>query len=188
MVFDFQMGRGRVGPAAFLQGFRGVLQGDGYEAYDKLGEGIEYAGCLSHARRGFVDAAKLAPLDPLPVEVLGRFHQLYEVERESRAAQHPAAQRLARRQQRSVALMAALKARLVAIRQQIMPGTKMAKACDYALGQWSRLEVHLQNGLVDVGNNWCEGGMAPTGAWPQELAAPRECGSRAESGGHRVAP
>ena len=161
VVFDFQMGRGRVGPAAFLQGFRGVLQCDGYEAYDKLGEGIEYAGCLSHARRGFVDAAKLAPLDPLPVEVLGRFHQLYEVERESRAAQDTAAQRLARRQQRSVALMAALKARLVAIRQQIMPGTKLAKACDYALGQWSRLEVYLQNGLVEIDNNWCEGGMRP---------------------------
>ena len=48
----------------------------------------------SSARRGFVDAAKLAPLDPLPVEVLGRFHQLYEVERNSRAAQHTAAQRL----------------------------------------------------------------------------------------------
>ena len=72
-----------------------------------------------------------------------------------------AAQRLARRQQRSVALMAALKARLVAIRQQIMPGTKLAKACDYALGQWSRLEVYLQNGVVEIENNWCEGGMRP---------------------------
>ena len=82
--------------------------------------------------------------------------------------------------------MAALKARLVAIRQQIMPGTKLAKACDYALGQWSRLEVYLQNGLVEIDNHWCEGGMAPPGPWPQELVAPWECGSRAESGGHRV--
>ena len=44
----------------------------------------------SPGRRGFVDAAKLAPLDPLPVEVLGRFQQLYEVERESqRRKTHP---------------------------------------------------------------------------------------------------
>ena len=57
--------------------------------------------------------------------------------------------------------MAALQARLVAIRQQIMPGTKLAKACDYALGQWSRLEVYLQNGVVEIDNNWCEGGMRP---------------------------
>ena len=57
--------------------------------------------------------------------------------------------------------MAALKARLVAMRQQITPGTQLAKACDYALGQWSRLEVYLQNGLVEIDNNWCEGGMRP---------------------------
>jgi transposase len=49
VVVDFQMSRGRDGPAAFLEGFRGILQSDGYSAYDKLGPGIEYAGCLAHA-------------------------------------------------------------------------------------------------------------------------------------------
>ena len=57
--------------------------------------------------------------------------------------------------------MAALKARLVAIRQQITPGTQLAKACDNAQGQWSRLEVVLQNGVVVIDNNWCEGRMRP---------------------------
>ena len=57
--------------------------------------------------------------------------------------------------------MAALKARLVAIRQQITPETKLAKACDYALGQWGRLEVYLQIGVVEFDNNWCEGGISP---------------------------
>jgi hypothetical protein len=59
-VFDFQMGRGRAGPAEFLKGFVGKLQCDGYSAYDQLGEGIVYVGCMAHARRGFVEAAKLA--------------------------------------------------------------------------------------------------------------------------------
>ena len=161
VVFDFQMGRGRVGPEAFLKGFRGVLQCDGYDAYDKLGEGIVYAGCMSHARRGFVDLAKVAPLDPQPVEILGRFHELYEVERKSRDAQETVAQRLARRQTQSVPIMAALKIRLVELRQQSIPGCKLAKACDYVLGQWSRLEVYLSNGLIEIDNNWCEGGMRP---------------------------
>ena len=86
---------------------------------------------------------------------------VYESTGESRAAQYTAAQRLARGPHRSVALMAALKARLVAIRQPIMPGTKLAKACDYGLWQWSGLEVYLQNGVVEIDNNWCEGGMRP---------------------------
>ncbi len=61
VVFDFQMGRSRAGPKEFLKGFRGTLQCDGYSAYADLGPGIVYAGCLAHARRGFVEAAKVAP-------------------------------------------------------------------------------------------------------------------------------
>jgi transposase len=161
VVFDFKMGRGREGPREFLKGFRGTVQSDGYAAYDDLGEGIVYAGCLAHARRGFVDAAKLAPLDPLPTELLAWFGQLYGIEKEARQAGLDAGQRLALRQQKSVALMAALKERLVAIRQQALPGSALAKACDYTLGQWSRLEVFLKDGRLEIDNNWCEGAMRP---------------------------
>ncbi len=48
VIFDFRMGRVRAGPASFLKGFVGTLQSDGYAAYDDLGEGIVYAGCLAH--------------------------------------------------------------------------------------------------------------------------------------------
>ena len=161
VVFDFQMGRGRAGPEAFLAGFRGTLQCDGYAAYDKLGEGIVYAGCLAHVRRGFAEAAKLTPLDPLPVEILGRLGELYAVEAAARTVAATPAERLARRQAQSVPLMAALKTRLVEIRQQLPPGGKLAKACDYALGQWTRLEVYLHDGAIEIDNNWCEGGMRP---------------------------
>ena len=45
VVFDFRMGRSRAGPGAFLRGFRGRLQSDGYRVYANLGEGIVYVGC-----------------------------------------------------------------------------------------------------------------------------------------------
>jgi len=48
VVFDFQMGRGRAGPKKFLEGFRGTVQCDGYDAYADLGPDIVYAGCLAH--------------------------------------------------------------------------------------------------------------------------------------------
>lgn len=161
VVFDFQMGRGREGPKNFLQGFRGKLQCDGYAAYDDLGEGIVYVACLAHVRRGFMDAAKVAPQDPLPAEVIERIRQLYAVEKEARLAGMSPPERWALRQQKSVPIMAALKARLVEIRQAIPPGGKLAKACDYALGQWTRLEEYLKDGRVEADNNWCEGGLRP---------------------------
>jgi transposase len=161
VVFDFQMGRGREGPRRFLKNFRGKLQSDGYAAYDDLGADITYVGCLAHARRGFVDAAKVAPLDRIAPEVITRFGQLYAVEREARAGGFGPDQRLALRQQKSVPVMAALKIRLVEIRQQITPGGKLAQACDYTLNQWSRLEEFLKDGRLEIDNNWCEGAIRP---------------------------
>jgi transposase len=161
VVFDFQMGRGREGPLQFLKHFRGKLQSDGYAAYAKLGEGIIYVGCMSHARRGFVDAAKVAPNDPLPTEVIGQIAKLYAVEEQARLSGLGPQERLAARQRHSAPVMAQLKARLVEIRQQIPPGTKLAQACDYTLGQWSRLEEFLKDGVVEIDNNWCEGAIRP---------------------------
>lgn len=161
VVFDFQMGRGRDGPAGFLKGFQGKLQCDGYAAYDDLGEGISYVGCMAHIRRGFVDAAKLTPLEPLPVEVVQQIGLLYEIERDARTRNLTFDQRLELRLRASQPVMAALKTRLIAIRQQITPASALGKACDYALGQWSRMEVYLTDGEVEIDNNWCEGGMRP---------------------------
>jgi len=46
VMFDFQMGRGREGPRKFLGNYEGILQTDGYSAYDKVG-GAKFirAGC-----------------------------------------------------------------------------------------------------------------------------------------------
>jgi len=161
VIFEFQMGRGRDGPREFLKGFRGKLQSDGYKVYDDLGEGIVYVGCAAHIRRGFVDAAKVKPLDPVPPEIIARFGQLYAVEKEAREGQFSPEARLASRQAKSVPVMAALKTRLIEIRQQIDPGSKLAQACDYALKQWSRLEEYLRDGQIEIDNNWCEGAIRP---------------------------
>jgi transposase len=37
VVFDFRMGRAREGPKQFLEQFEGILQTDGYAAYDHTG-------------------------------------------------------------------------------------------------------------------------------------------------------
>jgi hypothetical protein len=86
------------------------------------------------------------------------------VEAQARQAGLNAAGRQDLRQRQSVPLMAALKTRLAEIRQQIPPVGKLAQACDYALGQWSRREVFLQNGRVEIDNNWCHAadGITPS--------------------------
>ena len=161
VVFQFEMGRGRAGPREFLKNFKGILQSDGYGAYDDLGESIEHLACLAHIRRGFVDAAKLAPEDPLPVELVREFDRLYRIEREAKEQNLGETARRDLRQSQSKPIFEALKLRITQVRQQVTPASKLAKACDYALGQWSRMELYLEHGRVEIDNNWCEGAMRP---------------------------
>ena len=49
VVFDFRMGREREGPRRFLGNFEGILQSDGYAAYDHVGgPDIVHAACWAH--------------------------------------------------------------------------------------------------------------------------------------------
>jgi hypothetical protein len=82
VVYDFQMGRARSGPAAFLQGFAGRLQSDGYAAYANIGaRGLLHFGCWAHARRKFFEASQLDPEDARSVGVVRAIGALYEVEK-----------------------------------------------------------------------------------------------------------
>jgi transposase len=65
VVFDFRMGREREGPKQFLGQFNGILQTDGYAAYENGigGPTMVHACCLAHARRKYIDAIKVDPKD-----------------------------------------------------------------------------------------------------------------------------
>ena len=43
----------------------------------------------------------------------------------------------------------------------MLPGSQIAKACDYALRLWDRLEVFLANGAVEADTNLAENAMRP---------------------------
>ena len=85
------------------------------------------AGCLAHVRRKFNDALKLDPQDREAAAVLLLMGKLYAVEKEAREAGATHEQRLAMRQQRSVALFEELKAKI----------TQIASAC-FAIEQTRR--------------------------------------------------
>jgi transposase len=162
VVFDFRMGRGREGPKKFLGGFNGILQSDGYSAYDCIGgEGITHAGCMAHARRGFVDALKVAPSDRALGAIVQEIAQLYAVEKRAREIGLTPGERARLRKLRSEPLLAALKEKVVGLRKQVLPQSAAGKAANYALGQWERLIVYATRGEVEIDNNWCENAMRP---------------------------
>jgi hypothetical protein len=56
-VFDFRSGRGREGPKNFLGNYEGILQTDGYSAYERTGgPKMVHVACWAHARRKLFEA------------------------------------------------------------------------------------------------------------------------------------
>src|SRR6266852_2806855 len=105
-VFDFTLHRGRDGPKYFLQDYRQILLADAYGGYNGVvaGNQITRAGCMSHARRKFVEAEKTAPeIAGEAVALLGR---VFAVEKQAKDGS--VVERLALRQTQSVPVLAEL--------------------------------------------------------------------------------
>jgi transposase len=166
VYFDYQDSRSRAGPKAFLKGYTGTLQSDGYEVYTNLVEEISaHAGCWAHARRKFDAARKAAPKE-VPCRdsqaILDEIAALYHVEKEARTTALDADGRLGLRQTRGIVTrLEAFREKIVSVRSRVLPASQLGKACDYTLGQWDKLMVYTRDGRVEIDNNWCENEMRP---------------------------
>ena len=161
VVYDFTTGRSREGPSAFLAGFHGVLQVDGYTAYNEVlaREGIGHAACWAHVRRKFERALQAHPQEA--ATVLQRIQELYRVEREIRAlTPAPGPVRIAEiRRASALPIIDELQTYLTACRQGVLPQSPLGDAIDYAFGQWKWLKTYIDHGLVEIDNNSCERAM-----------------------------
>jgi transposase len=85
VVFDFRMGREREGPKRFLGNFEGILQSDGYGAYDHIGgPKLVHAACWAHARRKFFEAVKLHPKDQTSIRIVAQMDELFAMDAQAR--------------------------------------------------------------------------------------------------------
>ena len=142
-----------------------IIQCDGYVTYTSYAKDkpwIRLMGCHTHVRRKFVEAT--AEMPRLIGWILLQFAHLYQIESKLRQDKAGPALRAAVRAAQSVPIHRRLKKFLdkLALRRSILPKSLLGKAISYALGQWSRLEVYLTDGRVEIDNNWIENAIRPT--------------------------
>src|SRR5437588_2002919 len=139
VVFDFRLGRGRDGPKRFLGQFEGILQSDGYAAYEQVGgPNIVHACCWAHARRKFIEALKLHPEDRVATRLVARIDALFAIDAEARSANLDHAARHALRLQRARPLLDLLKPQMEATRAEALPASALGKAAQYTLALWPK--------------------------------------------------
>jgi transposase len=162
VMFDFQLGRGRDGPKRFLRSFAGILQTDGYAAYEQVGgPQIVHAGCWAHARRKFVEALKLQPEDRTAARLVAQMDELFAVDAEARAANLDPATRHTLRLQQARPLLDRLRPQIEAAQAQALPASALGKAARYTLSLWPKLTRFLEHPAVELSNNLAENSMRP---------------------------
>lgn len=145
--------------------FKGILQCDGYSAYRAYAgrtSGIGLAGCLAHARRKFHDALEQSPTRA--GWILRQIQHLYRIEAALREKKAGPALRQAVRAHQSRPIMERVRQALLRFKagRLHLPQSLLGQAVEYALGQWSTLEVYLADGRVEIDNNLVENAIRPT--------------------------
>jgi transposase len=161
-VFDFCLGRGREGPRKFLGKWEGILQTDGYSAYDDIGgPKLVHVGCWAHARRKFVDAVKVNAEDAEAVKMVLRMDALFVVDREARRQALSGAERLALRREHARPWVEEIREACVTVARQALPQSALGKAAAYTLNMWAKLKGCFEHEQVELSNNLAENSMRP---------------------------
>lgn len=161
-VFDFQLGRGRDGPAKFLKGWNGILQTDGYQAYEQVGgAGLIHVGCWAHARRKFVDAVKVNPKDGAAINMVTRMDALFLVDRHARQQRLNAEERAALRREHAQAWVDEIHTECHKLRAHLLPKSALGEAVNYTVNMWAKLRRCFDHAEVELSNNVAENSMRP---------------------------
>jgi transposase len=166
--FHFATGRGAREIRPLLKDYTGVLQSDGYSAYESLYNGkdafdpeqVLHVGCWAHARREFWKAVKVGQSEKAG-EVVALIQKLYRIEKVAKTLGN--ADRVAMRQIKAKPVLDEIKDMISGYLNDpsVTPAQQLSKACSYTLKRWDALNAYLHNGHVRIDNNPVENKIRP---------------------------
>lgn len=144
-----------------LKNFRGVLQTDGYAAYEQYEEkeGVLLVGCWAHCRRKWEialeeDYAKAS-------KALEYISALYTIERECKELEYTPEKIAAERTRLAYPIMQQFEIWFKKEGQSVLKGGKIESAIKYTHNQYQRLTRYHLRGDINIDNNAVERGMRP---------------------------
>lgn len=144
-------------PERILGDSNGYLQVDQYSGYNQVTtpDRRRRVGCLAHMRRKFWEARKSAPVECK--WMLDKILDLYIVEYDAAEFDLLGTDKhLAMRKARSKVILNKIKERLDANKDRWAPKSKMGKAVNYGLNNWTSLIRFLENPRLKLDNNLSE--------------------------------
>lgn len=159
VLFDYQRGRNKEGPAKMLKDFKGYLQTDGYAAYDQFSQrdDVQLLHCMAHARRYFKEAE--ANDKQRSEHALRVFQDVYHQESELKEVSLQERQRV--RQQIIQPKLDKLYTWMVEEYPRVTPRSPIGKALEYSMKRWKELSLFTTDGGLEIDNNRIENQIRP---------------------------
>ena len=163
VVFDYQETRSGYHAQNFLNGFKGYLQTDAYSGYNFTddNESITALGCMSHARRPFVDLAKISKKTGLAMDAIKYFQRLFAIEKYARENNLTSHERYELRQQKAPPILDEFKKWLETNLTKVPKQHKLGQGIQYVLRHWCELCNYLKDGRLEIDNNFVENLIRP---------------------------
>ena len=159
VLFEYQRGRNKEGPAKMLKDFKGYLQTDGYAAYDQFyhRDGITMLHCMAHARRYFKEAEDNDK--ERSTYALKVFQEIYDFERQVKDLSNE--ERRTIREQSILPKLNELHVWMMEHYRQVTPKSPIGKALEYSLKRWKELTLFTTDGQLEIDNNRIENEIRP---------------------------
>lgn len=166
LVFQYHPSRSGQVPIAFLNGYKGYVQTDGFNGYEALGRqpGVILIGCWAHARRKFdkvIKAMGSQRKQSSADQALDYIRQLYGIEKLASQKDLDAESKKQLRQQEAKPILDEFKVWLDEMATRTPPKGLLGKAIGYSLTFWPRLIRYIDDGLLRPDNNLAENAIRP---------------------------
>ena len=163
IAFNYEPTRSAKSANVVLENYEGILQVDGYSAYETLAKKsvLTLIYCMAHSRRKFFDAQQTDP--DRAKYFLTNIQLLYKIEQRCRDENLDFDERLKVRQKESVPILKEVGKWLTKqiADPALLPKSLIYKAIYYTCQRWEGLSAYAQDGQLEIDNNWVENTIRP---------------------------
>lgn len=161
VLYQFENDRKHERARDFLEGFNGIIQSDGYQAYTNI-EDVKNMGCFAHLRRKFVEVMDVAPKgteikETETYKMYQLLNQLFHLEKVYDKKYKNDYDRITKeRKKKSLPILDEFYKKVNAVAPHVSKKSHLDTAMTYAINNEQYLRYYIEDGRVEISNNSAE--------------------------------
>lgn len=162
-IYQYRPSRAHTVPEAFWSSFRGYLHTDGFSGYQTLFNKKPIIGvhCWAHARRKFIEVVRASKKDGVANRVVKQIAKLYKIEKYCKESGFDVNAIQSYREKHAKPVLEKLKVYLEECIRKVPPKSHIGGAMSYTLRFWAGLTRYLEDGRLEIDNNFTERSIKP---------------------------